>query len=36
MEIIKAVSEKDSEIRTHETEISKMVDKKDLEKRQFN
>lgn len=36
MEILKAVSEKDSEIRTHETETVKMVDKKDSEKRQFN
>lgn len=36
IEILKAVSEKDSEIRTHETEIVKMVDKKDSEKRQFN
>lgn len=36
MEILKAVSEKDTEIRTHETETVKMVDKKDSEKRQFN
>lgn len=36
IEILKAVSEKDSEIRTHETETVKMVDKKDSEKRQFN
>lgn len=36
MEILKAVSGKDSEIRTHETEAVKMVDKKDSEKRQFN
>ncbi len=36
MEILKAVSTKDSEIRTHETETVKMVDKKDSEKRQFN
>lgn len=36
MEILKAVSEKDSEIRTHETETVKMVDKKDSEKRQFH
>lgn len=36
MEILKAVSEKDSEIRIHETETVKMVDKKDSEKRQFN
>lgn len=36
MEILKAVSEKDSEIRIHETETVKMVDKKDSEKRQFS
>lgn len=36
MEILKAVSEKDTEIRVHETETVKMVDKKDSEKRQFN
>ena len=36
MEILKAVSEKDTEIRTHETETVKMVDKKDSENRQFN
>lgn len=36
MEILKAVSEKDSEIRIHEMETVKMVDKKDSEKRQFN
>ena len=36
MEILKAVSEKDTEIRTHETETVKMIDKKDSEKRQFN
>ncbi len=36
MKILKAVSAKDSEIRTHETETVKMVDKKDSEKRQFN
>ena len=36
MEILKAVSEKDSEIRNHETETVKMVDKKDSEIRQFN
>lgn len=36
MEILKAVSEKDTEIRTHETETVKMVDKKDSEKRQFS
>lgn len=36
MEILKVVSEKDSEIRNHETETVKMVDKKDSEKRQFN
>ena len=36
MEILKAVSEKDTEIRTHETETVRMVDKKDSEKRQFN
>lgn len=35
-EILKAVSEKDTEIRTHEIETVKMVDKKDSEKRQFN
>lgn len=36
MEILKAVNEKDTEIRTHEAETVKMVDKKDSEKRQFN
>lgn len=36
MEILKAVSEKDTEIRTHETETVKMVNNKDSEKRQFN
>lgn len=36
MEILKAVSEKDTEIRTHDTETVKMADKKDSEKRQFN
>ncbi len=36
MEILKAVSNKDTEIRNHETETVKMVDKKDSEKRQFN
>lgn len=36
MEILKAVREKDTEIRAHETETVKMVDKKDSEKRQFN
>lgn len=36
MEILKAVSDKDTEIRNHETETVKMVDKKDSEKRQFN
>ena len=36
MEILKAVSEKDSEIRIHETETVMKVDKKDSEKRQFN
>lgn len=36
MEILKAVSDKDTEIRNHEKEIVKMVDKKDSEKRQFN
>lgn len=36
MEILKAVSEKDTEIRTHETETVKMVYKKDSEKRQFS
>ena len=36
MEILKAVSDKDTEIRNHEMEIVKMVDKKDSEKRQFN
>ena len=36
MEILKAVSDKDTEIRSHETEAVKMADKKDSEKRQFN
>lgn len=36
MGILKAISEKDTEIRTHETETVKMVDKKDSEKRQFS
>lgn len=36
MEILKAVSDKDTEIRSHEAETVKMVDKKDSEKRQFN
>lgn len=31
MEILKAISEKDTEICTHETETVKMVDKKDSE-----
>lgn len=36
MEILKAVSDKDTEIRNHEAETVKMVDKKDSEKRHFN
>lgn len=36
MEILKAVDEKDSEIRNHESATVQMVDKKDSEKRQFN
>lgn len=36
MEILKAVSDKDTEIRSHETETVKIVNKKDSEKRQFN
>lgn len=36
MEILKAVSEKDTEIRSHETETVKMVDKKDSEQRQLS
>lgn len=36
MEILKTVSEKDTEIRSQETETVQMVDKKDSEKRQFN
>ena len=36
MEILRAVSDKDTEIRCHEAETIKMVDKKDSEKRQFN
>lgn len=36
VEILKAVSEKDTEIRTHEAETVKMVDNKDSEKRQLN
>lgn len=36
MEILKAVDEKDSEIRNRESATVQMVDKKDSEKRQFN
>ena len=36
IEILKAVSNKDTEIRNHKMETLKMVDKKDSEKRQFN
>lgn len=36
MEILKTVSDKDTEIRSQETETIRMVDKKDSEKRQFN
>lgn len=36
MVILKAVSDNDTEIRNHETENVKMIDKNDSDKRQFN
>ena len=36
MEILRILSEKDTEIRQHETETVQMVDKKDSEKREYN
>lgn len=36
LDLLRIVSEKDTEISEHETETVRMVDKKDSEKRQFN